>query len=46
MQKLQFKSHFSTFFATCRFLQKYNPPDASNFGKKIYEPIFYPTSLK
>ena len=35
MQKLQFKSHFSTFYATCRFfLQKYIPPDASNFEKK------------
>ena len=35
MQKLKFKSHFSTFFATCRFLQKYNPPDAFNFEKNI-----------
>ena len=37
MQKLQFKSHFSTFYATCHFLQKYNPPDASNFEKKYMD---------
>ena len=30
MQKLHHKCCFVMFYATCRFMQKYNPPDGSN----------------
>ena len=35
MQKLHHKCYFGMFYTTCRFMQKYKPPDASNFEKYI-----------